>query len=132
MKNKSENNKKPEINTDHDDLFLLLDFLQEKVKKLDQKEKEFKEFQEKIYDYNFEKQSTLDLFDQINHVQNLLYQKIKEYESLKFQYNSLIKEVSIIYETLDKYKKISIEQNKEILRAIDLIKPLPCFFQWNQ
>ena len=122
MKNKSENNKKPEINTDHDDLFLLLDFLQEKVKKLDQKEKEFQEFQEKIYDYNFEKQSTLDLFDQINHVQNLLHQKIKEYESLKFQYNSLIKEVSIIYETLDKYKKISIEQNKEILRAIDLIK----------
>ena len=122
MKNKSENNKKPEINTDHNDLFLLLDFLQEKVKKLDQKEKEFEEFQEKIYDYNFEKQSTLDLFDQINHVQNLLDQKIKEYESLKFQYNSLIKEVSIIYETLDKYKKISIEQNKEILRAIDLIK----------
>ena len=122
MKNKSENNKKPEINTDHNDLFLLLDFLQEKVKKLDQKEKEFEEFQEKIYDYNFEKQSTLDLFDQINHVQNLLHQKIKEYESLKFQYNSLIKEVSIIYETLDKYKKISIEQNKEILRAIDLIK----------
>ena len=122
MKNKSENNKKPEINTDHDDLFLLLDFLQEKVKKLDQKEKEFEEFQEKIYDYNFEKQSTLDLFDQINHVQNLLHQKIKEYDSLKFQYNSLIKEVSIIYETLDKYKKISIEQNKEILRAIDLIK----------
>lgn len=122
MKNKSENNKKPEINTDHNDLFLLLDFLQEKVKKLDQKEKEFQEFQEKIYDYNFEKQSTLDLFDQINHVQNLLHQKIKEYESLKFQYNSLIKEVSIIYETLDKYKKISIEQNKEILRAIDLIK----------
>tara|TARA_B100000242_G_scaffold269499_1_gene220337 strand:- start:208 stop:594 length:387 start_codon:yes stop_codon:yes gene_type:complete len=122
VKNKSENNKKPEINTDHDDLFLLLDFLQEKVKKLDQKEKEFQEFQEKIYDYNFEKQSTLDLFDQINHVQNLLHQKIKEYESLKFQYNSLIKEVSIIYETLDKYKKISIEQNKEILRAIDLIK----------
>ena len=122
MKNKSENNKKPEINTDHDDLFLLLDFLQEKVKKLDQKEKEFQEFQEKIYDYNFEKQSTIDLFDQINHVQNLLHQKIKEYESLKFQYNSLIKEVSIIYETLDKYKKISIEQNKEILRAIDLIK----------
>ena len=122
MKNKSENNKKPEINTDHNDLFILLDFLQEKVKKLDQKEKEFEEFQEKIYDYNFEKQSTLDLFDQINHVQNLLHQKIKEYDSLKFQYNSLIKEVSIIYETLDKYKKISIEQNKEILRAIDLIK----------
>ena len=122
MKNKSENNKKPEINADQNDLFLLLDFLQEKVKKLDQKEKEFEEFQEKIYDYNFEKQSTLDLFDQINHVQNLLHQKIKEYESLKFQYNSLIKEVSIIYETLDKYKKISIEQNKEILRAIDLIK----------
>ncbi len=122
MKNKSENNKKPEINTDYNDLFLLLDFLQEKVKKLDQKEKEFEEFQEKIYDYNFEKQSTLDLFDQINHVQNLLHQKIKEYDSLKFQYNSLIKEVSIIYETLDKYKKISIEQNKEILRAIDLIK----------
>ena len=122
MKNKSENNKKPEINTDHNDLFLLLDFLQEKVKKLDQKEKEFEEFQEKIYDYNFEKQSTLDLFDQINHLQNLLHQKFKEYESLKFQYNNLIKEVSIIYKTLDKYKKISIEQNKEILRAIDLIK----------
>ena len=51
MKNKSENNKKPEINTDHNDLFILLDFLQEKVKKLDQKEKEFEEFQEKIYDY---------------------------------------------------------------------------------
>ena len=122
MKNKSENNKKPEINADQNDLFLLLDFLQEKVKKLDQKEKEFEEFQEKIYDCNFEKQSTLDLFDQINHLQNLLHQKFKEYESLKFQYNSLIKEVSIIYETLDKYKKLSIEQNKEILRAIDLIK----------
>ena len=122
MKNKSENNKKPEINTDHNDLFLLLDFLQEKVKKLDQKEKEFEEFQEKIYDYNFEKQSTLDLFDQINHVQNLLLQKIKEYDSLRFQYNSLIKEVAIIYEALDKYKKLSIEQNKEILRAIHLIK----------
>ncbi len=122
MKNKSENNKKPEINTDHNDLFLLLDFLQEKVKKFDQKEKEFEELQEKIYDYNFEKESTIDLFEQINHVQTLLLQKIKEYDSLKFQYNSLIKEVSIIYETLDKYKKISIEQNKEILRAIDLIK----------
>ena len=122
MNNKSENNKNTEIHKDHNDLFLLLDFLQEKVKKLDQKEKEFEEFQEKIYDYNFEKQSTLDLFDQINHVQNLLLQKIKEYDSLKFQYNSLIKEVSIIYETLDKYKKVSIEQNKEILRAIDLIK----------
>ena len=122
MENKSENNKKPEINTDHNDLFLLLDFLQEKVKKLDQKEKEFEEFQEKIYDYNFEKESTIDLFEQINHVQTLLLQKIKEYDSLKFQYNSLIKEVSIIYETLDKYKKLSIEQNIEILRAIDLIK----------
>ena len=122
MHNQSENNKKPEIDTDHDDLFLLLDFLQEKVKKLDQKEKEFEEFEEKIYDYNFEKQSTIDLFDQINHVQNLLLQKIQEYDTLKFQYNSLIKEVSIIYDTLDKYKKLSIEQNKEILRAIDLIK----------
>ena len=81
MKNKSENNKSPEIDTYQNDLFLLLDFLQEKVKKLDQKEKEFEEFQEKIYDYNFEKQSTLDLFDQINHVQNLLLQKIKEYDS---------------------------------------------------
>ena len=122
MKNKSENNKNPEIDTDHNDLFILLDFLQEKVKKLDQKEKEFEELQEKIYDYNFDKQSTIDLFEQINHVQNLLFQKINEYDSLKFQYNSLIKEVSIIYETLDKYKKLSIEQNKEILRAIDLIK----------
>ena len=122
MKNKSENNKNPEIDKDHNDLFLLLDFLQEKVKKLDQKEKEFEELQKKIYDYNFEKQSTIDLFDQINYVQNSLLQKIKEYDSLKFQYDSLIKEVSIIYETLDKYKKLSIEQNEEILRAIDLIK----------
>ena len=122
MKNKSENNKNPEIDTYQNDLFLLIDFLQEKLKKLDQKEKEFEKFQEKIYDYNFEKQSTIDLFDQINHVQNLLLQKIKEYDSLKFQYNSLIKEVSIIYEALDKYKNLSIEQNKEILRAIDLIR----------
>ena len=122
MKNKSENNKNPEIDTYQNDLFLLIDFLQEKVKKLNQKEKEFEKLKEKIYDYNFEKQSTIDLFDQINHVQNLLLQKIKEYDSLKFQYNSLIKEVSIIYEALDKYKNLSIEQNKEILRAIDLIR----------
>ncbi len=122
MKNKSENNKNTEIDTDHNDLFILLYFLQEKVKKFDQKEKEFEKLQEKIYDYNFEKESTIDLFEQINHVQTLLLQKIKEYDSLKFQYNSLIKEVSIIYETLDKYKKLSIEQNIEILRAIDLIK----------
>jgi len=122
VKNKSENNKKPEINTDHNDLLLLLDFLQEKVKKLEKKEIESEELKETIYDYNFEKQSTIDLFDQINHVQNLLLEKIKEYDSLKFQYKSLIKEVSIIYETLDKYKKLSIEQNKEILRAIHLIK----------
>ena len=122
MKNESENNKNPEIDTYQNDLFLLIDFLQEKVKKLNQKEKEFEKLKEKIYDYNFEKQSTIDLFDQINHVQNLLLQKIKEYDSLKFQYNSLIKEVSIIYEALDKYKNLSIEQNKEILRAIDLIR----------
>ena len=122
MKKNSENKKIPEIDTDHDDLFILLDFLQEKVKKLDQKEKEFEEMEEQFYDYNFEKKSTMDLFDQINHVQNLLLQKIKEYDSLKFQYKSLIKEVSIIYESLDKYKKLSIEQNKEILRAIHLIK----------
>lgn len=122
MKNKSENKNIPEIDIDHNDLFVLLDFLQEKVKKLNQKEKEFEKFTEKIYDYNFEKQSTIDLFDQINHLQNVLLQKSKEYDSLKFQYNSLIKEVAIIYETLDKYKKLSNEQNKEILRAIDLIK----------
>ncbi len=122
MNNKSENKNIPEIDTDDNDLFLLLDFLQEKLKKLDKKEKEFEEFKEKIYDYNFEKQSTIDLFEQMNHVQNLLLLKIKEYDSLNFQYKSLIKEVSIIYETLDKYKKLTIEQNKEILRAIHLIK----------
>lgn len=122
MKNKSENKKILEIDTDHSDLFFLLDFLQEKVKKLENKEKEFEDLKEKTYDYNFEKQSTIDLFDQINHVQNLLLKKINEYESLKLQYKSLIKEVSIIYENLDKYKKLSIEQNKEIVRAINLIK----------
>ena len=65
MKNESEYIIIPEIDTDHNDLFLLLDFLQEKVKKLDKKEKEFEDFKEKIYNYNFEKQSTIDLLTKL-------------------------------------------------------------------
>lgn len=122
MKNKFENKKIPESDKDHNDLFLLLDFLQEELKKSKEKEKEYEKYKELTYNYEFHKQSTLDLFEQINHVQDLLFKKIKEYDSLKFKYKNLINEVSIISKTLDRYKKLSNEQNKEILRAIDLIK----------
>jgi len=133
VKKQSEIINNPDIDINETDLFLQIDFLQEKVKKLDekeekfekflnQKEKELEKFKEKLYDYNFDKQSSIDLIDQLNHIQNLLLKKNKEYDSLNMQHKSLINEVSIIHETLDKYKKLSIKQNEEILRAMDLIK----------
>ena len=122
MKQQSENIDIPETEEYKNDLFLLIDFLQDKVIKLEAKEKEFVKLKEKLYDFDFEKQSSIDLLNQLNHLQNLLFEKSKDYDKLKFQHKSLIKEVEIIYETLNKYKNLSIEQNKQILRAINLIK----------
>tara|TARA_Y200000002_G_C22424013_1_gene555090 strand:- start:309 stop:695 length:387 start_codon:yes stop_codon:yes gene_type:complete len=122
MKQQSENIDIPEIEEYKNDLFLLIDFLQEKVIKLEAKEEEFVKLKEKLYDFNFEKQSSIDFLNQLNHVQNLLLKKNNDYNNLKFQYKSLIKEVDVIYETLNKYKNLSNEQNEQILRATNLIK----------
>ena len=142
-----------EIDANEKDLFLQIDFLQEKLDKFEENEalkrkeilqeealkrkeilqeealkrKEIlqeevlkrKDIQEEI---TFYRQSTTDLINQINHIQDLLLKKIKSYDSLKLQNKCLIKEVSIIYDNLDKYKLLSVEQNKQILRAINLIK----------
>ncbi len=122
MKQQSEKIDIPDIEEYKNDLFLLIDFLQEKVIKLEAKEEEFVKHKEKLYDFNFEKQSSIDLLNQLNHVQNLLLKKNNDYNKLKFQYKSLINEVDLIYETLNKYKNLSIEQNEQILRATNLIK----------
>tara|TARA_B100000886_G_C20293132_1_gene436341 strand:+ start:310 stop:723 length:414 start_codon:yes stop_codon:yes gene_type:complete len=131
MREKFEDKNMNEIDANEKDLFLQIDFLQEKVDKFEENEalkrKEILEEEvlkrnEIIEEINFYRQSTIDLINQINHVQDLLLKKIKDYDGLKLQNNCLIEEVSIIYDNLDKYKILSFEQNKQILRAINLIK----------
>ena len=121
----------PDVN--EKDLFLQIDFLQERLVEFEDNKKEVVKMKEKLEEevmkrnkileeINFYRESTTDLINQLNHVQNLLLKKIKDYESFKLQNNHLIKEVSMIYDNLEKYKVLSVEQNKQILRAIKLIK----------
>jgi len=133
MIEKFENKNMTELDVNEKDLFLQIDFLQERLVEFEDNEKEVVKMKEKLEEevmkrkkileeINFYRESTTDLINQMNHVQNLLLKKIKDYDSLKLQNNYLIKEVSMIYDNLDKYKILSVEQNKQILRAIKLIK----------
>ena len=133
MIEKFDNKNMTELDENEKDLFLQIDFLQEKLVKFEDNEAEVLKMTEKLEEevmkrknileeIDFYKQSTIDLINQMNHVQNLLLKKIKDYDSLKLENNYLVKEVSMIYDNLDKYKILSVEQNKEILRAIKLIK----------
>ena len=137
MEQQSENIDIPETEEYKNDLFLLIDFLQEKVTKLEAKikgvvkekvnklkakEKEVVKLKKKLHYFDFERRINIDLLNQLNHLQNLMLEKSKDYDKIKLQHKSLIKEVEIIYETLNTYKNLSIEQNKQILRAINLIK----------
>ena len=121
----------PDVN--EKDLFLQIDFLQERLVEFEDNKKEVVKMKEKLEEevmkrnkileeINFYRESTTDLINQLNYVQNLLLKKINDFESLKLQNNHLIKEVSMIYDNLEKYKVLSVEQNKQILRAIKLIK----------
>ena len=71
---------------------------------------------------NFHKESQSDLIIQINELQNVIIQKSNDYKLLSFEYENIKREMDLTLNSLKEYKKLTFEQNKEILRAMKIIK----------
>jgi hypothetical protein len=105
-----------------DDLLLLLDALQLKIAENELKLEQCEELIDSKNLYECDKASQEDLIIQINELQNQLIQKSKDYELLNFEYENIKKEMDLTVNSLKEFKRISNEQNKQILRAMEIIK----------
>ena len=108
-------------NQDHD-LLLLLDALQLKVAENSLKIDHYEELIDSKTLYECNKESQADLIIQINELQNVLIKKTKDYELLNLEYENIKNEMDLTLNSLKEFKRISIEQNKQILRAMEIIK----------
>ena len=105
-----------------EDLIMLLDALQMKIKKNKSELEKLKPLEGLEDNNNFHKESQSDLIIQINELQNVIIQKSNDYKLLSFEYENIKREMDLTLNSLKEYKKLTFEQNKEILRAMKIIK----------
>ena len=105
-----------------EDLILLLDALQMKLKENKSELEKLKPLEGLEDNNNFHKESQSDLIIQINELQNVIIQKSNDYKLLSFEYENIKREMDLTLNSLKEYKKLTFEQNKEILRAMQIIK----------
>lgn len=105
-----------------EDLIMLLDALQMKIKENKSELEKLKPLEGLEDNNNFHKESQSDLIIQINELQNVIIQKSNDYKLLSFEYENIKREMDLTLNSLKEYKKLTFEQNKEILRAMKIIK----------
>lgn len=120
-KNKMENIEEVNLNKDFE-LLTLLDSLQEQIKYYKNLDLKVSKLEDELYQKQHIKESQEDLFIQIDHFQKILDINSKKYQKLYDEYQNIIGEMEEILSSLNKYKKLCKEQNKEILRAIEILK----------
>ena len=112
-----------EVNLNKDfELLTLLDSLQEQIKYYKNLDLKVSKLEDELYQKQHIKESQEDLFIQIDHFQKILDINSKKYQKLYDEYQNIIGEMEEILSSLNKYKKLCKEQNKEILRAIEILK----------
>ncbi len=105
-----------------EDLIMLLDALQMKIKENKSELEKLKPLEGLEDNNNFHKESQSDLIIQINELQNVIIKKSNDYKLLSFEYENIKREMDLTLNSLKEYKKLTFEQNKEILRAMKIIK----------
>ena len=120
-KNKMENIEEVNLNKDFE-LLTFLDSLQEQIKYYKNLDIKVSKLEDELYQKQHIKESQEDLFIQIDHFQKILDINSKKYQKLYDEYQNIIGEMEEILSSLNKYKKLCKEQNKEILRAIEILK----------